>query len=37
VVEVGVADEHEVGPGDLGDAQADRLQAGHPVKIAVEE
>jgi hypothetical protein len=37
VVEVGVADEHEIGPFDLLDSQADRVQARQPVEVAVEE
>jgi hypothetical protein len=37
MVEVGVADEHEVGSPDLLDPEADRVQAGHPVEVAIEE
>jgi hypothetical protein len=37
VVEVRVADEHEICPLDLRDAQADRIEARHPVEVTVEE
>src|SRR5438309_2300365 len=37
VVEVGVADEHDVGSLDVGRAQPDRRRGGNAVEVAVEE